>query len=205
MPEIRGLYAITDPSLTGPDKLLQSCEQALRGGARLLQYRDKHSDAITKFRHAKALRELCARYNALFIVNDEPILAKAVNADGVHIGQSDGGIERARDLLGDDAIIGVSCHGDIALARRMAAEGADYVAFGRFFASHTKPDAQQADPSVLGAELPVPKVAIGGLTPDNAPHLVRAGASALAVIHALFSSDDIEATARRFATLFPEE
>ena len=204
MNKIRGLYAITDPTLSGAH-LIEHCTQALRGGARLLQYRDKHASAIEKFRTAETLRKLCDQYKALFIVNDEPILAKATGAHGVHIGQSDGGIERARELLGDEAIIGVSCHGDAGLAREMASQGASYVAFGRFFDSHTKPQAQQAGVQVLGTALPVPKVAIGGVTPDNAPSLLRAGADALAVIHALFSSTDIEATAQHFARLFPEE
>lgn len=204
MAEIRGLYAITDPTLIGSERLLPACKQALRGGARLLQYRDKDSDASTRFRNAQALRELCHQYGALFIVNDEPILAKAVKADGVHIGQSDGGVRAARELLGADAIIGVSCHGDARLAQQMADEGASYVAFGRFFPSHTKPQAPGADSAVLASALPVPKVAIGGITPDNAGQLIDAGADAIAVIHGLFASDDIEATARRFATLFPE-
>lgn len=204
MAEIRGLYAITDPTLIGGERLLPACEQALRGGARLLQYRDKDSDASTRFRNAQALRDLCHQYGALFIVNDEPILAKAVKADGVHIGQSDGGVRAARELLGADAIIGVSCHGDARLAQQTASEGASYVAFGRFFPSHTKPQAPGADSAVLASALPVPKVAIGGITPDNAGQLIDAGADAIAVIHGLFASDDIEATARRFATLFPE-
>lgn len=204
MAEIRGLYAITDPTLIGGERLLPACEQALRGGARLLQYRDKDSDAITRFRNAQALRDLCHQYGALFIVNDEPILANAIKADGVHIGQSDGGVRAARDLLGPGAIIGVSCHGDARLAQQMASEGASYVAFGRFFPSHTKPQAPGADSAVLASALPVPKVAIGGITPDNAGQLIDAGADAIAVIHGLFASDDTEATARRFATLFPE-
>lgn len=204
MADIRGLYAVTDPTLIGGERLLPACEQALRGGARLLQYRDKDSDAMTRFRNAQALRELCQQYGALFIVNDEPILANAVKADGVHIGQSDGGVRAARELLGAHAIIGVSCHGDARLAQQMANEGASYVAFGRFFPSYTKPQAPGADIAVLTTALPVPKVAIGGITPDNAGQLIDAGADAIAVIHGLFASDDIEATARRFATLFPE-
>lgn len=204
MAEIRGLYAITDPALIGGERLLPACEHALRGGARLLQYRDKDSDAIARFRNARALRDLCHQYDALFIVNDEPILANAVKADGVHIGQSDGGVRAARELLGPGAIIGVSCHGDAMLAQQMAHEGASYVAFGRFFPSHTKPLAPGAGITVLATPLPVPKVAIGGITPDNAGQLIDAGADAVAVIHGLFASDDIESTARRFATLFPE-
>src|SRR5690606_21849378 len=116
----------------------------------------------------------------------------------------DGGVRAARDLLGPDAIIGVSCHGDARLAQQTASEGASYVAFGRFFPSHTKPQAPGADSTVLATALPVPKVAIGGITPDNAGQVIDAGVGASAVLHGLFASDDIEATARRFATLFPE-
>lgn len=203
--KLSGLYAITDPFLLAGDRLLPACEQALRGGARLLQYRDKPASPNDRLVRAAALRALCLRYGALFIVNDDPALAAAVGADGVHIGQSDGAIARARARLGSKAIIGVTCHGDSALADQAVREGADYIAFGRFFASHTKPAAKLADLSVLQHPLAVAKVAIGGVNHDNAPQLVRAGASALAVIHALFASDDIEASARRFAKLLPED
>lgn len=207
---IRGLYAITDPQLIGGERLLPACEQALRGGARILQYRDKNAARAELIENGRALKLLCQRYGALLLINDDSSLAAEIEADGVHIGQTDGDIARAREHLGDHAIIGVTCHGDVQLAQRAIEQGADYVAFGRFFASHTKPHAPAADIKVLSEPLfhsnrMVAKVAIGGVTPDNAPQLVRAGASALAVIHALFASDDIEATARRFARLFPED
>lgn len=204
MAEIRGLYAITDPTLTPGDSLFSACEQALRGGARLLQYRDKTAEPALKRRRARQLRALCRDHGVLFLINDDPRLAAEAEADGVHVGQQDMAVAEARELLGDGALIGVSCHQDPELARRMVAAGADYVAFGRFFPSRTKPEASPASVSVLATPLQVPKVAIGGVTPDNAAPLVRAGASALAVIHALFASNDIEGTARAFARLFPE-
>ena len=202
---IHGLYAITAPALSGSAYLLEDCAAALRGGARLLQYRDKQASDSERLTHSHSLASLCREHGAWLIINDDLALARRCGAAGVHLGQSDGDVAEARRQLGDQAIIGVSCHNDPALARRAVAAGASYVAFGRFFQSHTKPQAPAADPSVLAEPLPVPKVAIGGVTPDNGASLIRAGASALAVIHALFASQDIEATARQFARLFPED
>ena len=205
MADVRGLYAITDPQLIPAERLEQACAAALRGGARLLQYRDKPASSAERQQRASRLAALCRDHGALFLINDDPELAAEVGADGVHLGQSDGAVARARALLGPDAIIGVTCHGSLELARAAAAAGADYVAFGRFHASRTKPGAVAADPSILTAPLPLPRVAIGGITPDNAPALIAAGADAVAVIHSLFSAPDIEAQARRFARLFSEE
>jgi thiamine-phosphate pyrophosphorylase len=202
---VRGLYAITDPSLLADGRLEAAVAAALAGGARLVQYRDKPASRSRRLQRATALRRLCEAHGARLLVNDDVELAMDAGAHGVHLGQSDGDVRQARAQLGADAIIGVTCHADPALAQAAVAAGASYVAFGRFFPSHTKPQAPSAPASVLGHDLPVPKVAIGGITPDNAPQLIRAGASALAVIHALFASDDIEATARRFARLFPED
>lgn len=199
---LKGLYAITDPKLT-PD-LLAACEQALAGGARLLQYRAKEADSITRFKQCKQLLPLCHQYGAKLIVNDEATLASAVGADGVHLGQQDGDVAAARSLLGDDKIIGVSCHGSLAKAQQAVAAGADYVALGRFFESHSKPNAPAADISLLeqARELGVPLVAIGGVTPDNGGALLAAGADMLAAIHGLFGQSDIEQTAGQFTQLF---
>lgn len=206
MADIRGLYAITDPTLVPARHLLAACEAALRGGARLLQYRDKPASPSERRARAASLRDLCRDYCAALLINDDPQLAADIGADGVHIGQSDGGILRARQLLGPDAIIGVTCHSDPDLARDAAEAGANYAAFGRFYPSHTKPGAPQAALSILSTPLALPKVAIGGVTPDNAPALIAAGADAVAVIHSLFSAADIEAQARLFANLFsPKE
>lgn len=199
----RGLYAITD----GPRRdLLDVVEQALAGGVVLLQYRDKASPASRRLREARALRTLCARYDVPLIINDDVALCAAIGADGVHLGRSDWDLSTARSVLGRKAIIGVSCYDDIRRARALAAAGADYVAFGAFFPSTTKPTARRAAPELLrqSAALGLPRVAIGGITPDNGASLVDAGADFLAVISGLFGAADVGATARRYATLFDQ-
>ena len=197
----RGLYAISD----GPrPDLLAAVKAALRGGAALLQYRDKTADSARRAFEARALRELCARFEVPFIVNDDVELALAVGADGVHLGEDDGEIAAARARLGAGAIIGASCYDSLARARQLAAAGADYLAFGAFFASPTKPNARRATPDLLREAKPLglPLVAIGGITPDNAPPLVEAGADFLAVISGVFAQADPEAAARSYATLY---
>jgi thiamine-phosphate pyrophosphorylase len=197
-----GLYVITD----GPrPDLLAVTRLALEGGAQVVQYRDKTSDPVRRHEEALALKVLCAQFGVPMIVNDEVALARAVGADGVHLGEDDGDIAAARAALGAQAIIGVSCYDSIDRARTMAAAGADYVAFGAFFPSPTKPDAGRAPPELLrqSAALGVPRVAIGGITPDNGGDLIDAGADYLAVISAVFGANDVRAAARRFADLFP--
>lgn len=198
-----GLYAITD----GPrPDLREAAAAALRGGAVLLQYRDKTTDATRRLAEARVLAGLCRDAGALFVVNDDIELALACGARAVHLGENDADIASARMRLGADAVIGVSCYDDIERARSLAAVGADYLAFGAFFASPTKPLARRADPGVLRAaqDFGLPLVAIGGITADNAAPLVEAGADYLAVISEVFGQPDIHAAARRFAHLFPE-
>ena len=200
----RGLYAITD----GPrDDLLDAAAQALAGGARLLQYRDKTDDHPRRRAEADALRQLCRRHGAALIVNDDVELARASRADGVHLGKEDDALAAARAVLGRDAIIGISCYDSLERARAAAAAGADYVAFGACFPSPTKPHAPRAPLDLLrqSAALGVPRVAIGGITPDNAPLLVEAGADFLAVISAVFGADDVRAAAQCFARLYPAD
>lgn len=202
---VHGLYAVTDPALLPGARLVDGVIAALAGGARIVQYRNKEADAATRLREASALARHCRDAGAILLVNDDSALAHASGAHGVHLGQHDGAIAAARELLGDDAIIGQTCHASLALARTAEAAGATYVAFGRFFPSHTKPLAPPADITLLAAarrQLHIPIVAIGGVTVENAPALVAAGASAVAVIHGLFSAADITARAREFATLF---
>src|SRR5690606_1029719 len=141
---------------------------------------------------------------AKLIVNDDVVLAKSTGADGVHLGQHDGDVKSARGFLGPDAIIGVTCHGELALAEKAKTQGASYVAFGRFFPSLSKPAAPAAAIAVLTAarELGLPVAAIGGITPDNGRQLRDAGADLLAVIHAVFGQPDITAACRRFQPLF---
>ena len=206
---LHGLYAITDPMLIPDQRLLPAAQAALRGGARLLQYRDKPASAMQRLERAGRLAALCRQYGALFIVNDDPALAQAVNADGVHMGQSDGAVPAARALLGADKIIGVSCHCDLALAAKGAAEGADYLALGRFYPSNTKPKAPPVTLDTLREardRFTQPLVAIGGVTADNAQPLIDAGADMVALIHGLFATadcDEIEVRARQLSRLFP--
>lgn len=197
-----GLYAITD----GPrPDLLSAAAAALRGGAVLLQYRDKTEDVTRRRVEARALAALCDEAGTLFVVNDDVELALACGARAVHLGESDTDVSTARRRLGNDAVIGVSCYDDLDRARRLAAAGADYLAFGAFFPSLTKPQARRASIDLLraGTELGVPLVAIGGIRPDNAALLIEAGANYLAVISEVFGQPDIRAAARCFASLFP--
>jgi len=204
--KLRGLYAITDSELL-KGKLLPYVEAALKGGATLLQYRDKSSDEARRLREAEALRELCNRYGAALIINDDAELAARLGV-GLHLGQTDGSLSVARALLGRKAIIGGTCHAQLELAEAAAKEGASYVAFGRFFNSTTKPGAPSADLELLAAakaNINLPMVAIGGVTLDNAPTLIAHGASMVAVVHGLFGADsaaEVERRARAFSALF---
>lgn len=198
----RGLYAITD----GPRAdLLSAAQQALAGGARLLQYRDLSPDYARRLAEAQALQRLCDEQGVPLIVNGDAALAQAVGAAGVHVGETSEDLASARARLGPQAIIGVSCFDSLERARAMVAAGADYVSFGAFFPSRTLPHARLAPLDVLrqSAALGVPRVAIGGITPDNGPSLVEAGADYLAAISAVFGAADVRAAARRMASLYP--
>ncbi len=201
---IRGLYAIT-PDCVDTVDLLRRVSQALNGGATILQYRNKSANAALRLEQATALCGLAREFEIPFLVNDDVRLAHQVNADGVHLGASDTDTKAARRVLGDRKIIGVSCYNRLSLAREAVAAGADYLAFGAFFRSISKPDAIKADIDLLyqaRAEFDVPLVAIGGITAQNGAALVDAGADALAVITALFGVADIHASAREFSKLF---
>lgn len=199
------LYAITDSYLMPGEKLLAGVAAALEGGCRLVQYRDKSSDHQRRLVESLELLAMCRAYDARLIINDDLQLAKTINAHGIHLGQTDGDPRAARKLLGDDAVIGVTCHASLALARQAIKNGASYVAFGRFFASNTKPDAPPAPLSLLNdarQELgDIPIVAIGGITLENAPRLVAAGANMLAVSHNLFAAENIKSQTQFFCAL----
>ena len=205
---LRGLYAITSPTLCrAPRQLSQAVEAALQGGAQLIQYRDKEADAQQRHHTGKGLLSLCRAHGAKLIVNDDVELALALGADGVHLGAGDLPLREARLRLGNSAIVGVSCAN--VLQRAMAAqdEGASYVAFGRFFPSLTKPDAPQAEVALLRqarAQLRIPICAIGGLTPANARPLIEAGADLVAAVEAVFGAQNITGAARAFARLFDQ-
>lgn len=204
-PACRGLYAITDALLLPSERLINAVEQAILGGARLVQYRDKSADAAQRLAQAQALNRLCRHYEIPLLINDDVELAGQVGAAGVHIGREDPAFDTARARLGENALIGVSCYDRLDLALEAEQAGADYVAFGAVFPSPTKPTEIRAPISLLRearAVLQGPIVAIGGITPDNAPQLLEAGVDALAVISAVFAQSDIQAAARRFSALF---
>jgi thiamine-phosphate pyrophosphorylase len=184
--------------------LLEVVALALAGGARLLQYRDKTPDQQRRLTEAHAIRALCAARDVPMIVNDDVELARTVGAAGVHLGEDDGDVAAARAVLGENAIIGVSCYDSLERAHQLVAAGADYIAFGAFFPSPTKPHARRASFDLLRqtATLGVPRVAIGGITPDNGGSLIDAGADFLAVISAVFGDADVRGAAAQFAQLF---
>jgi thiamine-phosphate pyrophosphorylase len=202
---IAGLYLLTRETADS-EALCAGVEALLKAGVRLLQYRDKSAAAPRRLAQAQALRLLCARYGAVLIINDDVDLALAVAADGVHLGADDAELATARARLGADRIIGVSCYNELARAERAVAEGADYVAFGAFFGSTTKPQARAATPQLLrdARTLGVPVVAIGGIDASNGRVLVEAGASALAVLGAVWDATDPGRAAQAVISLFPE-
>jgi len=157
----------------------------------ILQYRHKTTDVSIKLNEAKQLQQLCLRHNTLFIINDDINLAQKIDADGVHLGANDASILTARQQLGDDAVIGVSCYNNIKLAKTAQNKGADYVAFGALFLSHTKPDAPQCSLDVITQAkqaLTIPIVGIGGIDFSNQHQAFDAGCNAVAMINALFQS-----------------
>lgn len=208
---LSGVYAITPSFALGTETLLHQVEAALRGGVRTIQYRDKGRDPARRLREAQALVDLCHRFEARCIINDDIALALASQADGVHLGQHDGTLQHARQQLTASQLLGASCYNQLALAHQAEAAGADYIAFGRFYPSANKPLAVAAEAAILSsarAQLSLPIVAIGGITAANGTPLIEAGADSLAVIQAVFSSPEassetIEANARKLCQLFP--
>jgi len=200
---IKGLYAIT-PDERNTAELLGKTRLVLQGGARVLQYRNKLAAAELQLVQATALRNLTREFGAILIVNDDALLAQKVAADGVHLGGEDGSIAAARAVLGSDKLIGVSCYNRLDLAHSAVQNGADYVAFGAFFASTVKPNAPVASLALLQQarrEIVLPIVAIGGITVENGASLIAAGADALAVISAVFAAADIKQSAQQFSEL----
>ena len=198
----RGLYAITQTKNKSVDTLIDEVEAAIKGGAVIVQYRDKNpADALFL---ARELVKICHQHKVPLIVNDDVELAVMVGADGVHIGEEDGAIAQARKRLGNNAIIGVSCYNFIERAIEAQTQGATYVAFGRFFPSSSKPLAAPAQLETLQQaklRLNIPIVAIGGILPENGAQLLAAGADFLAVIGGLFDSEP-EQSARAYQALF---
>lgn len=196
--KLRGLYAVTDSRLLA-GKFLSYVEAALDGGVTLLQYRDKSGDESKRLREATALLRLCEQYKTRLIINDDAEVAARLGV-GVHMGQTDGSLTDARALLGHKAIVGATCHGSLAMAEKAKADGATYLAFGRFFNSTTKPDAPAIELDVLAqarARFNMPIAVIGGITLENAPQLVEHGADLLAVVNGLFGAENTQEVTRR--------
>lgn len=203
---LQGLYGITDSDLM-PDTetMLRKVEQSIKGGAKIIQYRDKSSDLKKRVEQASVLNLICKKNNIPLIINDDAGLAAGIGAAGVHLGQSDGAIEEAREMLGEEAIIGVTCHDSLELALKAQQAGASYLAFGAFFPSKTKPNAKPAPLSLVKDvkdKVNLPIVAIGGISVDNADQIVTAGADMVAVIHALYANKKVTAAAKQFHQLF---
>lgn len=202
---IHGLYAIADTGILAGKNICNAVEQAIQGGASLVQLRDKSSAISHRKNIALSLKKLCNVYGVHFIINDDVQLAAAINADGIHLGQKDMPITEARSIVGTQAIIGISCYNQLALAQEAQLQGADYVAFGSFFNSTTKPDAVSASIALVQKaviQLAIPIVAIGGITADNAGPLISAGISAIAAASGVFEQDDIKAAAASYCKHF---
>ncbi|RRQ23668.1 thiamine phosphate synthase [Guyparkeria sp. SCN-R1] len=199
--ELSGLYVITDTTRFQREALVEAVSEAIHGGARIVQYRDKSADVTRRHNEAAALAELCRHHGRVFIVNDDVALATEVGADGVHLGREDAPLTdtRARfEAAGLDAIIGVSCYADRLRAERAAAEGADYLAFGAMFPSPTKPHAPGAPADVLSwarEHLGRPVCGIGGITATNVGDLMLHRPDMIAVISEVFAAPDIRAAA----------
>ena len=203
---ISGIYAIT-PDCSDTARLVRMVEQALLGGIKLVQYRNKVADRQLRALQAVELAVMCNRFDATFIVNDDADLALRVNADGVHVGRHDGSMEHARRVLGAGKILGVSCYDDLELARRAVDAGADYLAFGSVFPSSVKPEAVRAPLGLFEEARRIwnlPLVAIGGISVTNGTEVIARGADALATISAIFAVEDasIEEAARSMCKLF---
>jgi thiamine-phosphate pyrophosphorylase len=204
----RGLYAITDSDLLSRSQLPAAVREALLGGARTIQYREKSADRERRLEEALIIRELCREFGATFIVNDDVALAISTQADGVHIGLEDGRCRDVRRRAGDEPLIGVSCYDSLERAVEAQNAGADYVAFGSAYASATKPNAVRATLSLYRdaiARLEIAVVAIGGIDSTNGQILVDAGCRSLAVIRSLFGAPDIRRQALAFAALFGQD
>lgn len=201
----RGVYAITDETLLTGDLLCERVEAALEAGLSLLQYRNKHSPWAERVTQCQSIKILCEKFGTPFLINDDVDLCLEVGAQGVHLGQGDARLLAARQRLGDSAVIGITCHNNLMLAREAEAQGASYVAFGRFFPSSTKPLAPPAtidDLCQARAMLRLPIVAIGGINAENGATLIEAGADILAVIHYVFALPDVSARVRQLNSLF---
>jgi len=187
--KITGIYAIT------PNRIdIDTVERVIvEHNINLLQYRNKTTNAQTQLDEITQLQRLCLKHHTLFIINDDINLAKKISADGVHLGKNDGSIQSAREQLGLDVIIGISCYNNIELAQNAQNQGANYVAFGALFPSKTKPDAPKCELDTIAQAkqaLSIPIVGIGGVNFDNKQQAFNAGCDSVAMINQLFQLTD---------------
>ena len=201
---MHGLYLVT-PNWDDTARMIDCTERALAAGAAMVQYRHKHAGAELQREQGAALLSLCRRYRRPLIINDHVALCMTLDADGVHVGGADLSVAAARAALGPGKIIGASCYGELALARAAERAGATYVAFGGFYPSAVKHYTFVSEPSLVvraRAELAVPVVVIGGMTPANAGTLIAHGAAMVAAITSIFTAHDPAEAVRAFDALF---
>jgi len=197
--KLAGIYPIADDAFLARPRHGEEIRAVLAAGVAMLQFRAKHGNRELARGQVAELLAICRAFGTPLIINDDVDLCAACGADGVHLGTGDGSVAGARKALGSAAIIGATCHDSLERAAAACAAGADYVAFGRFFASVTKPDAPPASLQVLREarkSLSLPIAAIGGVNRNNAESLLAAGADLLAVIHGIFGAEDPGAAAR---------
>ena len=204
MQKLQGLYAIADADCIGTDKIISKTKEVLAAGVKVIQYRDKVNSRDHRYKNAVALRRLTNNYKCLLLINDDVQLAKSIDADGVHLGKNDASIKQARKQLGKNKIIGASCYAKFENARTAINASADYIAFGSFYPSATKPDAPKAKIELLTQakqEFNIPICAIGGITPKNATNLLTAGADMIAVISAVFNASSPKQAVQEYLSL----
>ncbi|RJX31507.1 MAG: thiamine phosphate synthase [Oxalobacter sp.] len=202
---MKGLYIVT-PDWDDTAKLVDVTEKALKGGATIVQYRHKTASPELRREQAKALQAVCKQYKVPFIINDHVDLAMELDADGVHVGESDEAIGKVRAIVGPNKIVGASCYGDMELVRKAHKAGASYIAFGGFYPSRIKkyPVTTELDiVKQMKQEIPkLPSCAIGGIDHENAVPLVERGIDMICVISSVYFADDPEAAARKFAEMY---
>jgi thiamine-phosphate pyrophosphorylase len=194
MKSLQGIYAITDEMLTPKSTIIEQVKEALEAGAKVIQLRDKSSTDEELEEIAKALQQVCTKKKATFFINDRVQLAKKIGADGVHVGFSDQTVKDTREEVGDQMLIGVSCYGDLDRAKQAVKDGADYVAFGAFFPSKTKPKADVVSKEVISEAknlLEVPVCVIGGINRENIAEIASHQPDMYALVSDIFGSGDI--------------
>ena len=204
---IKGLYAVT-PDEKDLFTLSSKVEACIKGGARLIQYRSKMLSKIEQNKQAREIKMVCDYYKVPLIINDDIELCRILDADGVHLGENDDSLEKARLVLGPSKIIGVSCYNSIDRVEKAVDKGATYIALGACFPTTSKPSAPSVSLELIALVLKnfkIPVVAIGGITLENVEFLTKEGVSCIALINSLFKENDIEGTARQFSSLMKNE